>query len=208
MHGGKTVSAVDSDQESQLPREIIGGAEPTAADLARAALAGAQGLSRSAGRRPGRRTPRQRGAGSDAAERTRPGATVQPARGGYSGPDPDGTDPELVGNVLAGYVADRGWEQPLAAARVFTDWAQLVGEDVSVHCRPDSLVRGELRVEAESTAWATQLRLLSATVLARLVAQLGPEVVTSVRFRGPTGPSWKHGGWSVRGARGPRDTYG
>jgi predicted nucleic acid-binding Zn ribbon protein len=32
--------------------------------------------------------------------------------------------------------------------------------------------------------------------------------VRKVFITGPTGPSWKHGGWSVRGARGPRDTYG
>jgi predicted nucleic acid-binding Zn ribbon protein len=113
-----------------------------------------------------------------------------------------------VGSVLSGYVADRGWERPIASARVFTDWAKLVGPEVAAHCRPASLTAGELKVEAESTAWATQLRMLAGTVLARLVAQLGPEVVTKVHFRGPTGPSWKHGGLAVRGARGPRDTYG
>ena len=171
-------------------------------DLARAALAGAQGLGRGVPGKSGRRAAR----GSRA---VRAGAD-QPARprGGYSGPDADENDPELVGGVLAGYVADRGWERPLASARVFTDWAELVGTDVAAHCRPVSLTAGQLTVEAESTAWATQLRLLAGTVLARLVAQLGPEVVTSVHFRGPTGPSWKHGGLSVRGARGPRDTYG
>ncbi|MDP9092712.1 MAG: DciA family protein [Actinomycetota bacterium] len=114
----------------------------------------------------------------------------------------------MVGNVLAGYVEDRGWEQPLAAARVFADWSGLVGEEVAAHCRPTTLTAGELKVEAESSAWATQLRLLSSTVLARLVNELGPQVVTKVHFVGPTGPSWKHGGFSVRGARGPRDTYG
>jgi predicted nucleic acid-binding Zn ribbon protein len=65
-----------------------------------------------------------------------------------------------------------------------------------------------LRIAAESTAWATQLRLLAAAMLARLVAELGPDVVTKLVITGPTAPSWKHGGFSVRGARGPRDTYG
>jgi predicted nucleic acid-binding Zn ribbon protein len=65
-----------------------------------------------------------------------------------------------------------------------------------------------LRIAAESTAWATQLRLLAGTLLARLVAELGPDVVTKLSISGPTGPSWKHGGRSVRGGRGPRDTYG
>jgi predicted nucleic acid-binding Zn ribbon protein len=117
-------------------------------------------------------------------------------------------DPQRVGAVLADYVEERGWQRPLAEARVFADWAALVGADVAAHSAPVALSGGELKVQAESTAWATQLRLLSATLLARLADELGPDVVSRISISGPTGPSWKHGGYSVRGARGPRDTYG
>jgi predicted nucleic acid-binding Zn ribbon protein len=127
---------------------------------------------------------------------------------GYSGPRPDGVDPQPLGAVLGEYVEDQGWSAPLAAARVFAEWPLLVGEDIARHCRPVTLHDGELRISAESTAWATQLRLLSASLLARLVAELGPDVVRKLHISGPTGPSWKHGRFSVRGARGPRDTYG
>jgi predicted nucleic acid-binding Zn ribbon protein len=65
-----------------------------------------------------------------------------------------------------------------------------------------------LRISAESTAWATQLRLLVTTLLTRLAGELGSGVVTALTISGPVGPSWKHGSRSVRGARGPRDTYG
>jgi predicted nucleic acid-binding Zn ribbon protein len=170
------------------------------ADLARAALANAQTSARS---RPDRRFQRGDRAGRQA--RT----DNSGRRGGYSaaGPDP-ARDPLPVGQVLAGYVQDRGWDRPLAEGRVFTDWSQLVGPDVAAHCEPQSLVDGELRIAAQSTAWATQLRLLAGTLLARLVAELGPQVVTKLHITGPVAPSWKHGGRSVRGHRGPRDTYG
>jgi predicted nucleic acid-binding Zn ribbon protein len=162
-------------------------------DLVRAALAGA--------RRIGRR--RGRGSGS------KRNAAGEPRRGGYSAPGPDpARDPQPVGALFAGYVEERGWEQPLAEARVFAEWPALVGRDVAAHCAPSALNAGELRISAESTAWATQLRLLSSTLLARLVAELGPSVVTKLIITGPVGPSWKHGSRSVRGARGPRDTYG
>jgi predicted nucleic acid-binding Zn ribbon protein len=49
---------------------------------------------------------------------------------------------------------------------------------------------------------------LQGTVLARIVAELGPDVVTRIVVTGPVTPSWKHGPRSVPGARGPRDTYG
>ncbi len=166
-----------------------------AGDPVRAALARAQGIVRGIARPA--RTRRARPADADPA-----------GRGGYSGPAPDDTDPQLIGSVLRGLTADRGWERPLAEARALGDWARIVGPDVASHCSPTSLRGGELHIAAESTAWATQLRLLSATLLARIAAELGPTVVTKVIVTGPVGPSWKHGRFSVRGARGPRDTYG
>jgi predicted nucleic acid-binding Zn ribbon protein len=129
-------------------------------------------------------------------------------QGGYSGARTDERDPETIGTVAAGLFAERGWDRPLAEARVFADWPALVGPEVAGHCQPVSLRDGELRLAAESTAWATQLRMLAAAVLAQLVAELGPEVVTRLHISGPVGPSWKHGAWSVAGGRGPRDTYG
>jgi predicted nucleic acid-binding Zn ribbon protein len=168
-------------------------------DAVRDALAAARGMARGG-----------RGRNRELARRTRrENLAGRARRGGYSAPGPDpARDPQLLGSVLNGYVAERGWDRPLAEARVFAEWPALVGVDVAAHCAPSALTDGELRISAESTAWATQLRLLSATLLARLVSELGPVVVTKLVITGPVGPSWKHGNRSVRGARGPRDTYG
>jgi predicted nucleic acid-binding Zn ribbon protein len=126
---------------------------------------------------------------------------------GYSGPGPDPRDPQPFGAVLAKLVKARGWEKPAAEATVFGDWAKVVGPEVATHCRPVKLEGGELTVEAESTAWATQLRLLSAKLLAQIAGQVGHNVVTRLHIHGPATPSWNKGPRRVRG-RGPRDTYG
>ncbi|MEO8888973.1 MAG: DciA family protein [Jatrophihabitantaceae bacterium] len=167
-------------------------------DPVRAALAGAQGIARGKPVRPSKVARR----------RLRDENMRGRERGGYSGPRPDETDPQPVGRVLAGYVQARGWQRPLSEARVFSDWAHIVGADVAAHCTPTTLREGELKVTAESTAWATQLRLLSSSLLARLAAEVGPEVVHRLHVVGPSAPTWKHGRFSVRGSRGPRDTYG
>jgi predicted nucleic acid-binding Zn ribbon protein len=193
---GKVPLTVDSPHQNGPDVAKPDGDQTRSGDIARSALTDARQIARG---RPVRKAGRRGSAKTPA-----PGAR----RGGYSGPGPDENDPQPVGSVLAGYVEDRGWQLPLAEARVFADWAGLVGADVAAHCTPIILRDGELKVSAESTAWATQLRLLAATVLARLVAELGPDVVTKLSITGPVGPSWKHGGYSVRGTRGPRDTYG
>jgi predicted nucleic acid-binding Zn ribbon protein len=104
-------------------------------------------------------------------------------------------------------VNDRGWDKPAAEARVLGDWPSLVGPEIASKSKPVGLRDGELTLQAESTAWATQLRLLSGKLLGQLSSELGPGVVKKIRVHGPAAPSWKRGRLSVRG-RGPRDTYG
>jgi predicted nucleic acid-binding Zn ribbon protein len=108
---------------------------------------------------------------------------------------------------MAKLVKSRGWERPAAEARVFGMWQTLVGEDLASHCRPVKLEEGELTIEAESTAWATQLRLLSGKLLHRIGHEVGRDVVKRIHVHGPVAPSWAKGPKRVRG-RGPRDTYG
>jgi predicted nucleic acid-binding Zn ribbon protein len=62
-------------------------------------------------------------------------------------------------------------------------------------------------VAAESTAWATQLRIIQSQVLAKIAAEVGDGVVHSLRITGPVAPSWRKGPRHIAG-RGPRDTYG
>lgn len=165
-------------------------------DLARTALAQARRMRRAAPTPS--RDERRRAANRQANLR----------RDGYTGPGPDEHDPARIGEVLATLFAERGWSQPVTEARVFADWAGLVGAEIASRSEPVSLQGGELRVTAESTAWATQLRLMAPSIVARLAAELGPDVVRRLHVTGPVAPSWKHGGRAVRGARGPRDTYG
>jgi predicted nucleic acid-binding Zn ribbon protein len=114
------------------------------------------------------------------------------------------------GAAIRRLVAERGWEDTTTAAGVLANWDRLVGPEIADHCRPASLVDGELVLVAESSAWATQLRLLTRTMVARLREQVGDGVVTSIVVRGPVQPDWRKGPRRVQGpgARGPRDTYG
>jgi predicted nucleic acid-binding Zn ribbon protein len=140
---------------------------------------------------PRRRAPRRR----------------DPAEVPWSGAGPDGRDPATVGASLDDLVRERQWTDALQVARIPARWDDIVGAEIAGHCRPERLEDGELTCVAESTAWATQIRLLSAHVLERIAAGVGPDVVRSLRVHGPTAPDWRHGPLRVQG-RGPRDTYG
>lgn len=108
---------------------------------------------------------------------------------------------------MARLVSEHGWQTDVAVHQMFGRWATIVGAEVAQHCTPVRFADGELHVSADSTAWATQLRLLATTAVAKLNEQLGDGTVLRIKVVGPQAPSWKKGARSVRG-RGPRDTYG
>lgn len=166
-------------------------------DLARRALEEARAAARASGKSvgQGRSSPRRN---------LRSGAR---RRSGWSGPRPDDRDPQPLSKLATSIARSRGWSTKVAEGTVFGHWSGVVGEDIAAHAKPVSLENGVLSVTAESTAWATQLRLLQAQLLAKISAAVGPGVVRSLRISGPTAPSWRKGQRHVRG-RGPRDTYG
>lgn len=165
-------------------------------DLVRRTLEEARGAARSQGKDVGR--------GRTSA--TKPA----PFRGGqrrWSGPGPDSRDPQPLGAATSALAKSRGWTPRVAEGAVLGQWESVVGEQIAQHSTPTSLRDGVLTVEAESTAWATQLRLVQAQLLAKIAAAVGDGVVGSLRIVGPTAPSWRKGKYNVPG-RGPRDTYG
>lgn len=164
-----------------------------AAQAARAALARARAVAASRGLRPGSAgRPRRRRLAGEA---------------GTSGPRADDRDPQAFGAGLERLVNERGWQVDVAVGAVLGRWPRVVGAQVAEHCEPVSFADGVLVVRADSTAWATQVRLLVPTMLSRLAEEVGEGVVEQLHVRGPAAPTWRRGQRTVRG-RGPRDTYG
>lgn len=117
-------------------------------------------------------------------------------------------DPALLGETLKTLVRSRGWSAPVAVGSVISRWDQLVGEAIAEHCRPSSFEDGIVQVNCDSTAWATNLKLMKSTIMEVFDQELGKGIVTDIDIRGPQAPNWRRGRYSVRGGRGPRDTYG
>jgi predicted nucleic acid-binding Zn ribbon protein len=190
---GKSVDAAprssDNDQDGAQPadRELRG------SDLARAAL---QAAKDAAGTKERRRDVIKRAPHTGSRKRRR-----------WSGAGPDQRDPQHFGALLGKIAADRGWTSRLADGEVFGRWTALVGAEIAEHAKPLALRDGELTVQASSTAWATQLRLLQRQLLVKIAKGVGDGVVKRLRVQGPAAPSWRYGPRHVSG-RGPRDTYG
>ncbi len=165
-------------------------------DLVRRTLEEARGAAREQGKDVGR------GGHSPVRRRPRPGR-----RRSWSGPGPDSRDPQLLGSATSDLAKKRGWNNKVSEGVVIGQWAMVVGEQIAEHTEPTTLRDGVLSVSADSTAWATQLRMVQAQLLAKIAAAVGDGVVTALKITGPTAPSWRKGRRHIPG-RGPRDTYG
>lgn len=139
-------------------------------------------------------------------------AASPPARKEPGKPKPskqrNAADPQPLGEALDELIASRGWSTEVNLHHLLGRWDDLVGPANAEHSRPEGFHERVLTVRTDSTAWATNLRLLAPAILARLNEQLGDGSVVRIVVKGPDAPTWKHGRRSVRDGRGPRDTYG
>jgi predicted nucleic acid-binding Zn ribbon protein len=168
--------------------------ESSGVDLARVAL------------RAAKEQAKARGAAAQQKKQARRGGGLR------SGARADGRDPLPLGAAINRLITERGWETPAAVGGVMGRWPQIVGEDLANHCvplkydeDPDERV---LTVQCDSTAWATQLRLLAPQLVARLNADLGHGTVKLIKVLGPGGPQHRYGPLRAPGSTGPGDTYG
>jgi predicted nucleic acid-binding Zn ribbon protein len=126
---------------------------------------------------------------------------------GSSTPFGAGRDPRGIAEIVDALTARLGWNSPIARSELLDSWAELVGEETATHSTPVGIEDGVLTVTCDSTAWATQLRLMRAAIITRISERYPDAGIDALRFDGPGVPSWKRGPRSVPG-RGPRDTYG
>lgn len=179
----------EASDERAEPVEV----DPTGLDLAKQIAASVARTTPLPPPNAGRQKPKRAGAGR---RRGRPGRKDGKA------------DPMLLGEALENVIADRGWGNEVNVHLLLGRWSELVGPTVAEHSHPEAFSKGVVLVRTDSTAWASQLRLMAPQILARLCDAVGDGVVRRVEVKGPDAPSWSHGPRTVRGGRGPRDTYG
>ena len=142
-------------------------------------------------------------AGKTGQRTTRPGhAVAQAARHRQQRRPPRRPGSADLDATLGRFVGEQGWETELRVHGVFSRWDAIVGREVAQHATPESYADGRLVVRTDSTAWATQMKLLAPDVVRRLNEVLGDETVRIIDVAGPRAPSWTKGRLRVKG-RGP-----
>ena len=117
-------------------------------------------------------------------------------------------DPAPISISLSELIRKEDWKSGIAEGNLFSEWNAIVGADIAEHSTPITILEGVLTIQTSTTAWATQLRLLSPDLLKTIQKSAPGALVEDLKVIGPSAPTWRRGLRSIRGARGPRDTYG
>ena len=118
----------------------------------------------------------------------------------------DATEPKPIGELLNELIQERDWKSGLSEGEIFVKWDEIVGADIAANSEPIEIKDEKLIIKCASTAWATQLNLIKAQLL-QSIQSIAPKI-NSLEIIGPNSPSWRKGLRTIKGAKGPRDTYG
>jgi predicted nucleic acid-binding Zn ribbon protein len=72
--------------------------------------------------------------------------------------------PELLADVLRGYLADSGLDERLAEAETVPEWAERVGPAIAAVTTPLRVSRGTLMVAVRSSAWLMELQMMERAI--------------------------------------------
>jgi predicted nucleic acid-binding Zn ribbon protein len=78
--------------------------------------------------------------------------------------------PQLVRDLLAGYLERSGLQAGVEAAAVLGEWPELVGPGIAAVTRVDRISEGVLFVAVATSAWMMELNLMKRELLRRVNA--------------------------------------
>lgn len=148
------------------PDDTAASTAPSGVDLARVALQAAKATARKRGEQPGAGKPR----------RVRTGRAV---RG-------DGREPVGLAAAFQQLVTERAWEVPAACGTVLQQWPA-IAPDLAPHVKAVGFDadQGRLNLLPDSPAYATQLRMSTARLIAMANKATDREAVRSIRVLPP-----------------------
>jgi predicted nucleic acid-binding Zn ribbon protein len=91
--------------------------------------------------------------------------------------------PTPIGDVLKGFLREKGLESRVERAQVLVEWASLVGPQIASVTEPRQVTEdGTLFVGVKTHGWMTELSMMERTLLAKINAVEGRPPIRKIRW--------------------------
>jgi hypothetical protein len=95
---------------------------------------------------------------------------------------------DSVASVLTGIARRHGMDAKLLEHKLLRNWADIAGQPVASHTRPDHIRFKKLYMVAENSVWVQHLTFLKPELIAKVNAAAGGAAITDVVLRVGTVP--------------------
>lgn len=95
---------------------------------------------------------------------------------------------DSIASVLSGIARRHGMEPKLLEHKLLKNWAEIAGEQIAAHTRPDQIKFKKLYLIAESSVWIQHLTFLKPELIEKINAAAGRSLITDVVLRVGTVP--------------------
>lgn len=85
----------------------------------------------------------------------------------------------LINNLSRGL----GFETKMIEMSIQKKWAEIMGENIAHHTRPEQIRYKRLYIKVDNTLWMHQLAFLKEEILRRVNYSVGREIINEVRFK-------------------------
>lgn len=90
---------------------------------------------------------------------------------------------DSFGTILSGLAKRLGLESRLVELRLQHQWCDIIGQPIGSHTWPDQIRFKKLYLVVRNSVWLQQLTFLKPTLLAKLHAATGTELITDIVLR-------------------------
>jgi predicted nucleic acid-binding Zn ribbon protein len=88
-----------------------------------------------------------------------------------------------VGEILEGLTRKSKLGAQLDQARIWENWAQIVGPRSAPHCQPETVKKDVLHVVAESAVWMNRISYAKWDIISNINDLVGKELISDLFIR-------------------------
>ncbi len=95
----------------------------------------------------------------------------------------DVTPLEGISGILDTYIKNSEMGHKLRRFSLFNHWPEIVGKEISDKTKPEKIFKGILYISVENPTWASELTMMSGTLIAKINTYIGEEIINQLRFK-------------------------
>jgi predicted nucleic acid-binding Zn ribbon protein len=90
---------------------------------------------------------------------------------------------DSISHIIDNYIAEKKLGSKLNSCKIFNYWVEIVGSEIAKNTKPKKLKDKVLYISTVSPIWASELNLMSQSIIGKINEYLKEEVVITIRIK-------------------------